>query len=93
MPQATEIDFASATAGLFIAPKATVTGLGGTSSGWIVVNSFTNNGGEWHCVYGELPKPENVEKPAQESFSETINYNPTRRSSTQTSNGCFWSNK
>ena len=69
MPQATEIDFASATAGLFIAPKATVTGLGGTSSGWIVVNSFTNNGGEWHCVYGELPKPENVEKPAQESFS------------------------
>ena len=25
--------------------------------------------------------------------SETINYNPTRRSSTQTSNGCFWSNK
>ena len=43
--------------------------MGGTSSGWIVVNSLTNNGGEWHCVYGELPKPENVEKPAQESFS------------------------
>ena len=74
MPAATSVHFASATAGLFLAPKAKVESLGGTSSGWIVVDDFTNNGGEWHCVYGELPKPEEIHKPTEESFqvSKTV---------------------
>ncbi len=64
MPYAEVIDFAEATAGTFIAPNASIgpvgqygTGYGGTSSGWIVCNYFTNPGGEWHCVYAGMPNP------------------------------------
>ena len=68
MPEATTLRLDSATAGIFLAPKATLETLGGTSSGWIVANSFTNNGGEWHCVYQEMPKPENIDKPMEQMF-------------------------
>ena len=68
MPNATNVNFASATAGLFLAPKATIS-LGGTSSGWIVADDFQNGGGEWHCVYGDLPTPDSIEKPTSETFS------------------------
>ena len=68
MPEATTLHLESATAGIFLAPKATLETLGGTSSGWIVANSFTNNGGEWHCVYQEMPKPENIDKPTEQMF-------------------------
>ena len=40
--------------GTFLAPKAEVT-IGTTSTGWLVANKF-KNGGEWHCVWQEMPR-------------------------------------
>ena len=64
MPNATKLNFAEATAGVFLAPNADIGGYGGTCSGWVVCNYFTNPGGEWHCVYADMPtQSELVEQP------------------------------
>ena len=69
MPNATELNIMDgAVAGIFLAPRAAVKRLDGTSSGWIIVNSFTNPGGEWHCVYQGMPNPENIDKPTEQMF-------------------------
>ena len=47
------------TAGLFIAPYSQVHIGGnngsGTSSGWLICDSFDNEGGEWHGIFADMP--------------------------------------
>ncbi len=43
-------------AGVFLAPKSTVT-CGGVAGGWLICNIF-KNGCEWHFLNGELPPPD-----------------------------------
>ncbi len=42
--------------GIFLAPKGTLY-VTGTSTGWAVADRIKNNGGEWHCVWDEMPEP------------------------------------
>ena len=64
MPEATNMTITSGVLGTFIAPKATISNLGGTSSGWIVVNSFGNGNSEWHCVWQGMPTEDKIPTPA-----------------------------
>lgn len=56
MPNAKTVNIESGIFGVLIAPNATVN-IGSTSSGWIVADTVTNPGGEWHFVYQDLTKP------------------------------------
>lgn len=56
MPNADTVNVQSGIFGVLIAPNATVT-ISSTSSGWIVANTVTNPGGEWHFVHQDLTKP------------------------------------
>lgn len=56
MPNAKTVNIESGIFGVLIAPNATVS-IGSTSSGWIVADTVTNPGGEWHFVYQDLTKP------------------------------------
>lgn len=56
MPNADTVNVQSAIFGVLIAPNATVS-ISSTSSGWIVADTVTNPGGEWHFVYQDLTKP------------------------------------
>ena len=42
--------------GIFLAPKGKLF-ITGTSTGWAVANYIKNIGGEWHCVWDEMPEP------------------------------------
>ena len=52
MPNATKVHLQDS-AGIFIAPKATVT-TGGLGGGWVICDKFIN-GCEWHFTNGKLP--------------------------------------
>lgn len=52
---------------MLIAPKATVT-INNTSSGWIVADTVTNPGGEWHFVYQNLLSPLEVTVEAENGW-------------------------
>ena len=56
MPNAETVNIESGIFGVLIAPNATVS-IGSTSSGWIVADTVTNPGGEWHFVHQELTEP------------------------------------
>ncbi len=56
MPNAKTVNIESGIIGVLIAPNATVT-ISSTSSGWIVADTVTNPGGEWHFVYQDLTEP------------------------------------
>ena len=56
MPNAKTVNIESGIFGVLIAPNATVT-ISSTSSGWIVADTVTNPGGEWHFVYQDLTEP------------------------------------
>ena len=56
MPNAETVNIESGIFGVLIAPQATVT-ISSTSSGWIVADTVTNPGGEWHFVYQDLTEP------------------------------------
>ena len=56
MPNAETVNIESGIFGVLIAPNATVT-ISSTSSGWIVADTVTNPGGEWHFVYQDLTEP------------------------------------
>ena len=56
MPNADKVNVQSGIFGVLIAPQATVT-IRSTSSGWIVADTVTNPGGEWHFVYQDLTEP------------------------------------
>gem|GEM_PF-3432508 len=58
MPDAKKVNL-DGVFGIFLAPKAEVE-IGTTSTGWLVANKF-KNGGEWHCVWQEMPKEGEVE--------------------------------
>ena len=73
MPNATDVTFASGMFGIFLAPKATVHGLGGTSSGWLVVDTLDKNGSEWHCVWSDMPDSSHIPVPAQLTAIKTVN--------------------
>ena len=73
MPNATDVTFASGMFGIFLAPKATVHGLGGTSSGWLVVDTLDKNGSEWHCVWSDMRDSSHIPVPAQLTAIKTVN--------------------
>ncbi len=73
MPNATDVTFASGMFGIFLAPNATVHGLGGTSSGWLVVDTLDKNSSEWHCVWSDMPDSDRIPVPAQLTATKTVN--------------------
>lgn len=58
MPNATKLHIQEA-AGIFLAPKASVT-VGGVGGGWLVCNNVATDC-EWHFVNGNLPEPKDNE--------------------------------
>ena len=67
MPNADTVNVQSAIFGVLIAPNATVS-ISSTSSGWIVADTVTNPGGEWHFVYQDLTKPLSVTVAAKKTL-------------------------
>lgn len=67
MPNAKTVNIESGIFGVLIAPEAAVS-IGSTSSGWIVADTVTNPGGEWHFIYQELTKPLSVTVTAKKSL-------------------------
>ena len=72
MPKATQVNFNSGVAGIFLAPNAEVW-LNSTSSGWLVANKLMNTGGEWHCVWGEMPGSSEIPAPASLKAVKKVN--------------------
>ena len=72
MPNATQVTFSSGVAGIFLAPNAKVW-LNSTSSGWLVANKLMNTGGEWHCVWGEMPGSSEIPAPASLKAVKKVN--------------------
>ena len=56
MPNATSVSWTGGIFGIVLAPKATISSFGGTSSGWLVAKDVTVSGGEWHCVSQNMPE-------------------------------------
>ena len=56
MPNATSVSWEGGIFGTVLAPNATVSKFGGTSSGWLVAKDVTVSDGEWHCVYQDMPE-------------------------------------
>lgn len=69
MPNANTVNIESGIFGVLIAPKATVT-INNTSSGWIVADTVTNPGGEWHFVYQNLLLPLEVTVEAEKRLDD-----------------------
>ena len=67
MPNAKTVNIESGIIGVLIAPNATVT-ISSTSSGWIVADTVTNPGGEWHFVYQDLTEPLTVTVAAKKTL-------------------------
>ena len=64
MPNAENVVTEKGVCGILLAPKATFKMASGTSSGWLVVNKFSENNAEWHCVWQGMPTEDKIPTPA-----------------------------
>jgi hypothetical protein len=79
MPNANDLYISSGIAGVVLAPKAILHGLGGTSSGWLVVNTMDKNNSEWHCTWQGMPVVSQIPVPATLSAIKTVDGNTPQK--------------